>query len=221
MEEGHHYIPLGSSTLISLLEEVVGQACTVTFRAGGELVELPGRLEGLQGNRWTLRLIPPVGEFAAQQVRIAVSEKQVMFECLVLGGSATAGCLLSYPLWFVGPERRRADRVEVELPCRFSVEAEGTSEWHSGVIKDVSTKGVHLVTGMDLPPQTAFWLRLSIPEHPVPLLLRASSVGSIPGGDAYTVRAEFQDLSVQAEAALLRLMRKSQSVWPGHMEGKG
>lgn len=193
---------LGGPAVIATLEESVGSECTITTSSSDEEQEYSGHIVHLEGSRVavSLQYAPQVTE--GDTLHVSLAESGVNWESTLITRRSPSELLLSYPLWCCRLDRRTAERVTVDLPCRYGLTIENITDWHSGILRDLGMRGVRLVGPEPVATGQRFVLRFSVPGHPLPVLVHALSVWSSHTGHRYVVGAEIQDLSLQTEAVL-------------------
>lgn len=193
---------LGGPAVIAMLEESVGSECTITTSSSGEEQAYSGHVVHLEGARVAVSL-----QYAAQvpegdSLHVSVAESGVNWESTLITRRSPFELLLSYPLWCCRLDRRTAERVTVDLPCRYGLIGETRTDWYSGILRDIGMRGVRLVGPAPVAMGYRFVIRLSVPSHPVPVLLHARSVWTSHTGYRHVVGGEIQDLSLQTETIL-------------------
>lgn len=208
MPDGFIPIALCSATLTTLLDASVGKLCNLSFQNDAEATTLLGHIYDVKGGRIGIQLAAPPPRKALPQVAVRVPSEGIEFESLVLYRPSPKELLLSYPLWLNTRERREADRINLTLSCRFLSLEVADPSWQNCTLINMSRLGCCFVGPVSLATGTPFFLRLTVPDHPLSLLVEAETVWSIPQGNSITTGAEFQYLSLQAEATLDRMLAR-------------
>lgn len=193
---------LGSPAITAVLKACVGNECVITADIAGQMQELFGRIVRLEGARIAVTLQNPAQLAEGDSVQVKLSGDGVLWESLLLTRRSPSELLLSYPLWCSRADRRKTERVTLDLPCRYGLTTGNTTDWYSGTILDLGIRGIRLAGPTPVLAGQRFVLRLSVPGHPLPLLLHARSVWSSHLGSRYAMGAEVPHLSMQAEAVL-------------------
>lgn len=193
---------LGSPALRSALEEALGAVCLIHFSRPEKKAPAVGRLIAILNGQTVIRLEVPLSDAPLSQVSVHSEDPPLVFECNVTERPDNHTLVLSYPFWLSSRERRSAPRVDLILPCRVALDANGDIEWHSGVIENMSLAGLRLQSPLNVDPATPLLVRVSMPVQPRPLLLHIRCAWCIQEGELYTIGGPFVNLSLQAERTL-------------------
>lgn len=193
---------LGGPAVIAMLEESVGSECVITVNSSGQEREYAGHVVHLEGARIAVSLQYSAEVSEGDSLHVDVPGSEASWESLLIARRTPSDLLLSYPLWCYRSDRRRSERVAVDLPCRYRLRDETRTDWQSGTIRDLGIRGLRLVGPVPVPAGQRLALRFSVPGHPVPVLVHARCVWSSDTGHRHVMGAEIQDLSLQTETVL-------------------
>lgn len=209
-------IDLGNPLVISYLKEAVGSPCIIT--ASGDSAPRWGRLAGVDGGRPLLEM-SDLQDAALVQVMIQIPARNLVFESRVMG-STDRGWALSYPLWIMGPERRRALRKNVSLPVEV-IPGSGGSSLMRGTLTNISLSGFRLSLLAPIASGSPFRLAFPLPGHPLPMRVTATVVWLDREGEQVVVGGVFGVLSLQTEATLIRFLNAAAQEGADNVCGAG
>jgi|GEM_PF-5831892 len=199
-------IDLGSGLFHRLVGQAAGSPCSVTFETPDGPETVRAIIEPRACSKVALRFADSMKTFPIQ-VLVTVPGCRLTFESTVRNYVSDLEFALHHPLWAMAPRETGDEVAQVEFPLRYALT--GTTDWYSGASVEIMGQVVGFVGQAPLPNDARLELRIRLPHHPLPMLVRARVVRSAMLGDGALIEALMLVQSFQTEHALARALGKT------------
>lgn len=200
MSDVSEWIEVVESNIAPLLGNVVGEACHIRCANPSGPGEAWGMVTASHGARLQVRTIM---DWPEGPVVVTVPSHSLVLETQFHAVLDRDEVLLDAPHWVRAPRKYPLpDPDPMRQPLRFR--SERIDQWHSGCALAVNGDGIVFEADCLLYPAEQVTIRLTIPGHPLPLLLRGRIAYVSPKDGVHVHYALFYGLPFQTEAMLVK-----------------